>query len=156
MQNHGLVNRDTAAFWGENSRLDALHCAVGIVKLRHFEEIKDRFVQIAKRYRQGLGHLVGVPHDRKNEVSVYHNFVIDCDQRDQLSEFLAKMNIETKIHYPVLLNQQPAARKSDVSTDKFPNAERLVKRQLSLPIFAELTDDEVDYVIEKICDFHSI
>ncbi len=155
LQNHGLINRDLAAHWGENSRLDAIHGAVGLVKLAHFREITKRFRDLAERYRHGLRAVVGVPKDRDNERSVYHNFVIDCDNRDELAKYLSTHGVETKIHYPILLHKQPAARTLGIRAVEFPNAERLVKRQLSLPIYPELTNDEADYVIGKINLFYS-
>ena len=155
LQNHGLITRDVAAHWGENSRFDAIHGAVGLVKLAHFDEITNRFTDIAERYRQGLDSLVGVPRDSENERSVYHNFVIDCDDRDGLVDFLSLHGVETKIHYPILLSKQPAARTPNVQVSEYPNAERLIKRQLSLPIYPELTNNEIDYVIDKIALFYS-
>ena len=154
LQNHGLIDRDTAAAWGINSRLDTLHCAVGLVKLRHFTEITERYIEIANMYTVGLRDLVRVPVNKNGEKAVYHNYVIDCDNRDGLMSHLAAQNIETKIHYPVLLHLQPAARGMPYNSGDFPMAENLNKRQLSLPIFPELTDAEIDRVIKEIREFY--
>lgn len=154
IQNHGLIDRDTCVEFGVNSRLDEIHCATGLVKLRHFTEIRARFLEIASLYRKALKNVVGVPTDRSGDLSVYHNFVVDCDRRDELKAFLEKAGVQTKVHYPKLLHLQPAAKKFGYSFGDFPNAERLNSRQLSLPIFPELTSHEIDFVINKVKEFY--
>ena len=76
--------------------------------------------------------------------------MVDCDNRDELAKYLLTHGAETKIHYPVLLHKQHAARTLGIRAVEFSNAERLVKRRLSLPIYHELTNGEADYVIGKV------
>ena len=154
MRNHGLMDRDNCVSWGINSRLDSIHCAVGLVKLKHFDRLTKRFQEIAKHYCEGLKDIVIVPTETEGMSAVYHNFVITCERRDALMDFLQQHNIETKMHYPVLLHKQPAARGLESAKNDFPVATKLNNMQLSLPIFPEIKDEEVSYVIEKIRSFY--
>jgi len=154
MRNHGLMNRNDCSFWAMNSRLDSLHAAIGRIKVKHFSYITSRFREIADMYRERLRDVVEVPCDTKDEFAVYHNFVICAERRDELQAFLAQNGIETKIHYPVLLHLQPAARGLGYKMGDFPVAERLNKCQLSLPIFPELRQEEVDSCIAGIRKFY--
>lgn len=153
LKNHGLYDRNNTAMWGRNSRLDAIHCAVGLVKLQHFGEITARFIEIANRYMDGLEGLVDLPRAQPNMVVVYHNFVIQTDRRDELMSWLESKGIETKIHYPTLLHLQPAARTLGYTYGDFPVAENIVNKQLSLPIYPEIQDSEVDDIIFAIRSF---
>ena len=154
MRNHGLLDRDNCVSWGVNSRLDNIHCAVGLVKLKHFDHLTKRFQEIAKHYQEGLKDIVTVPIETEGMSAVYHNFVITCERRDELKDFLQQYNIETKMHYPVLLHKQPAALGLESAKHHFPVATKLNNMQLSLPIFPEIKDNEVSYVIEKIRSFY--
>ena len=150
LRNHGLINRDESVMYGYNSRLDEIHCAIGLTKLKSFNTITNRFIEIAERYRNGLKKAVNCPVDKNNEKAVYHNFVITLNDRDKLKVFLEENGIETKIHYPVLIYNQPANRIHQLNHNNFPIAERLNRTQLSLPIYPELENEQIDYVIEKI------
>lgn len=153
-RNHGLIDRNTCASWGMNSRLDTLHCAIGLKKVGVFEDITSRFRKVARTYQEGLNDVVDVPKERDGMKSVYHNFVIKCDRRDELREFLEGKGIETKIHYPILLHLQPAAIGLRANRKGFPMAEKLNTMQLSLPIFPEITLHELNYVIDQITTFY--
>ena len=155
MRNHGLINRDTCASWGVNSRLDTIHCAIGLEKVKVFDEITARFLDIATKYRDALSEVVVVPEEIEGVKAVYHNFVIKCERRDELAEYLRNNGVETKMHYPILLHQQPASANLHGNESEYPVAERLNKLQLSLPIFPEMSDDEVNFVIHKIVSFYN-
>lgn len=155
IRNHGLIDRDTCAFWGMNSRLDNIHCAVGLIKVKEFDRITSRFKEIASMYRKSIAEFVSVPDEPDGMSSVYHNFVVKCEARDELARFLAIKGVETKTHYPILLHRQPASAGLTKADDIFPKAEWLNARQLSLPIFPELTDKEVMYIIEQITSFYT-
>jgi dTDP-4-amino-4,6-dideoxygalactose transaminase len=155
LRNHGLIDRNECTSYGYNSRLDEIHCAIGLEKLKLFDTITKRFIEIANRYRKGLNKIVMCPTDKKNEKAVYHNFVITVRDRDKLKFFLEEHGIETKIHYPILICNQPANKINFLSSESFPIAEKLNKTQLSLPIYPELENDKIDYVIAKINHFYS-
>lgn len=154
IRNHGLTDRNTCASWGMNSRLDTIHCAIGLEKVKFFNDITMRFKKVARMYKEGLSEFVDVPEETDGMSAVYHNFVIKCESRDELAEFLSMNGIETKMHYPILLHRQPAAIGLTHSKRGFPNAEKLNALQLSLPIFPEITEQEVKYVIKQITSFY--
>ncbi len=156
LRNHGLKDRSTCVKWGMNSRLDNLQAAIASRKLKMLDALNDRFRDIAQIYREELGDIVEVPNDQDHEYSVYHNFVIQTDSRNDLMEYLKREHdIHTAIHYPKLIHTQPAAKSLGYVEGDFPNAERIVKRMLSLPIFPELTKDEIFSVVEAIRQFYN-
>lgn len=155
LRNHGLKDRSTCLRWGMNSRLDNLQAAIGSRKLKLLDTLNDRFREIAHIYGQELDDILEVPKDQGNEYSVYHNFVVQTDDRDELMEYLLREhNIHTAIHYPKLIHTQPAAKSLGYAEGDFPNAERIVKRMISLPIFPELSKDEIFSVVSAIRQFH--
>ena len=79
----------------------------------------------------------------------WHKFVIQVDKRDELKEWMSERGIETKIHYPFLLSDHPVFS----ATGEFENARRLSRTSLSLPIYPELTDKEITYVVDAIKSF---
>ena len=156
LRNHGLKDRDTCLHWGLNSRLDAIQACVAKIGLQHLDHWTKRHRQIAERYCEGLKMVVNVPVEFPGCFAVYHNFVLLTDKRDQLQHYLGEQGIETKIHYPIPLHVQPAAEYLGYKLGDFPNTERYAKEMLSLPIYPELDDQEVDFVIEKILAFYSV
>lgn len=153
LRNHGLLDRNTCSQWAINSRLDSLHAAMGLVKVKHFEAITKRFRAIAERYRNSLKDVLEVPSDTEDEFAVYHNFVVCTDRRDELMAHLKLNDIGCAVHYPIPLHLQPAANELGYKKGDFPVTERQNTRQLSLPIFPELTELEIDAVIAAIRDF---
>jgi dTDP-4-amino-4,6-dideoxygalactose transaminase len=85
---------------------------------------------------------------------VYHNFVIQVDRREALIAYLLERGVESKIHYPIPLHLMRSARKFGYSEGDFPVTERQRDRILSLPIYPELTDPQVDYVCDAISAFY--
>jgi len=153
LRNHGLRTRDDCEIWGYNSRLDTIQAAFALVKLKKLDAWNERCRQIAKMYREGLRAYVGVPEDKRWEVNVYHNFVITTPKRDQLMAHLKDTGIGSAVHYPVPIHFQPAAKDLGYGPGSFPVVERLAKTMLSLPIYPELEDSEVDQVIGSIAKF---
>lgn len=150
LRNHGLRNRDECELWGFNSRLDAMQAAFASIKLKKIEVWNQRCREIASLYRNGLQDFVDVPLDEDWEECVYHNFVIRTEYRDELMVFLKDHGVDTRIHYPIPIHLQEAARELGYLKGAFPNAERYALSMISLPIYPELTDDEVKYVIHVI------
>lgn len=154
LRNHGLANRDECHVWGYNSRLDALQAAFGSVKMAHIENWNNRCRAIAKHYQTRLTNKLTVPLDRDWEVPVYHNFIVQTDHRDALMAHLEKRGVGTRIHYPIPIHLQRAAEGLGYKFGSLPKTEAQVKRILSLPIYPELDDSEVDYVIEAVNEFY--
>lgn len=150
LRNHGLKNRDECEFWGYNSRLDNIQAAIARIKLQYIDEWNSRFIQIANIYSEELQQVSLVPKDDSKKVSIYHRYVIQHFSRDGLKNYLEKNNIETRINYPVPLHLQPAAKNLGYKPGDLPKVEAQSKLILSLPIYAEMTDDQIYYVIKKI------
>ena len=145
--------RDTCTQWGLNSRLDAVQAKLVSVGLKYLDQWNEKRRLNASKYHHGLHHLVKTPTDHHDIFSVYHNFVIQSNKRDALAQFLKNNGVDTRVHYPVPLHLQPAAKNLGYRLGDFPVAERLMNEMLSLPVHPELRDEEVNCVIEKITKF---
>lgn len=150
---HGMKSRDECEFWSMNSRIDALQAAILNVKFPRLAEWNNRRREIAKKYIHTIGHLVEVPLEHDYEKSVYHTFIIKTDKRDALQSFLSENGIDTKVHYPIAIHQQEAARNNLSAKESYPETDRQVKEILSLPVYPELTDEQVEYIIQMIFKF---
>jgi dTDP-4-amino-4,6-dideoxygalactose transaminase len=126
------------------SRLDEIQAAVLSVKLAHLDEWNATRRRLAARYRDGLRGLVELPP----EDGVFHLFVVRTPQRDALKAYLAERGVGTDIHYPLPVHLQ--APFAAYAGGALPNTERLANEILSLPIYPELSDDDVDYVCEAL------
>lgn len=153
LRNHGLINRDTCARWGMNARIDTVQAAIVLQGLKHLNAWNMRRRQIASYYQNALKHYVIVPMDVTGEFSVYHNFVILADARDALALFLKEHGIDTRVHYPLPLHCQPAAKTLGCQMGDFPVSERLATQMLSLPVYPEISDAEIDCIIAMISEF---
>ncbi|MEM7466128.1 MAG: DegT/DnrJ/EryC1/StrS family aminotransferase [Pseudomonadota bacterium] len=149
-RNHGLKNRDECDFFAYNSRLDSIQAAIANEKLSYLDQYTERFQEIAMRYWNGLKGSVEVPVLPENREGVFHNFVIQVNEREALMAFLESEGIETKIHYPIPIHQQKAAQVFELGTPHLPVTEKQAKRILSLPIYPELKDEQVKTVVDKI------
>ncbi len=152
-RSHGHINRDECAFWSINSRIDALQAAILNIKILRLPEWTARRRSIAERYQKSFGHLVEVPVEKDYEKSVYHTFIIKTDKRDELKSFLEERGIDTKVHYPIPIHKQLAAKDNLSAQDSYSVTEDQVKRILSIPVYPELTDEQVDYVCESVNNF---
>jgi dTDP-4-amino-4,6-dideoxygalactose transaminase len=152
-RNHGLADRDHCDFWSYNSRLDSLQAAILEAKLPHVERWVTERRAVAAYYRDALRDAVVVPEERPSEYSAYHLFVIQSTERDALREFLAARGIETRIHYPIPIHLQAAARELGYRRDALPVTERLARTILSLPIYPELTPAQREAVVTGVRRF---
>ena len=151
---HGHKNRDEVDFWSFNTRLDNLQAAILNVKVNELQTWNDRRRTIATKYYEGLKHLsIYLPKDKADEHAVYHTYIIQTDKRDALMTYLQGKEIDTKIHYPVPIHLQKAAAYLGYKKGDFPVTEKQCETILSLPIFPQLTDEQVDFVIEEIKAF---
>ncbi len=156
LRNHGLKNRDETIMWGYNSRLDSIQAAILNVRLRHLEDTGARIKEIVSLYRKGLKEAKGIakiPHDKEYEEPFYHNFIIESEKRDELQKYLLGKGIETKVHYPVPIHLQLQSLSLGFKKGDFPVAEKQAKRILSLPLYPELKDSQINLVIEGINSF---
>ena len=156
LRNHGLRTRDNGMMWAFNSRLDTIQAAVLLTKLDHVEDWTEGRRANAAVYREALSGLdeVALPVEEPHQRSVYHTFVIQAERRDKLRSFLSGQGIGTAIHYPIPIHLQDAAMELGYAEGSFPVAEQQAERILSLPIYPELTLDEITYVANCIRSFY--
>jgi len=155
LRNHGLKNRDEAVLWGYNSRLDTMQAAILLEKMKHLDKWTEKIRKIAHFYSKNLKNLpIALPLEKKKEKCVYHTYIIQTQKRDQLKKYLQNKGISTKIHYPIPIHLQQAARFLDYKKGSFPIAEKQANTILSLPIYPELTKKELVYIIKTIKNFY--
>jgi dTDP-4-amino-4,6-dideoxygalactose transaminase len=151
---HGIERRYYHDLHGLNSRLDELQAAMLRVKLRHLAAWNARRAAIAARYSAGLAGLpVEVPVTAEGNQHVFHVYAILCDRRDELQKYLADRGVSTIIYYPLPLHLQKVYADLGHREGDLPVAEAVAKRILPLPIYPELTDEQVDYVLGVIQEF---
>ncbi|MBW1794979.1 MAG: DegT/DnrJ/EryC1/StrS family aminotransferase [Deltaproteobacteria bacterium] len=145
---------------GGNFRLDALQAAIILVKLPYLDQWTSVRRANAERYHklfshQGLDGFVGLPVEKTGR-HIYNQFVIAVEsRRDELRKFLNKANIGTEVYYPVPMHLQPCFEYLNGKKGDFPKAEAAAEKTLALPIYAELTDEQQVYVVQKIKAFYS-
>jgi dTDP-4-amino-4,6-dideoxygalactose transaminase len=155
LRNHGRRDKNTNDMIGFNLRFNEMNAAVGRIMLRELDRLNQGRRDAVALYRKLLGGVEGVtlPPERPGCEHVYHMFVIQVDNRDGLQKFLSEKGIGTGIHYPVAVHQQPAIQALYKDIPKLPNTERIVGRILSLPIYGEITAEQVTYVCDCIKEF---
>jgi dTDP-4-amino-4,6-dideoxygalactose transaminase len=156
---HGSKVRYVHELPGINSRLDALQAAVLRVKLNHLDRWAEGRQRNARRYEQlftdaKLLTRVTLPKTDKGNVHVYNQFTIRAQKRDDLRAYLKEKGIGSEIYYPIPLHLQSCYRELGHKKGDFPASERASEEALSLPIFAELTEDQQAYVVRTIGDFY--
>jgi dTDP-4-amino-4,6-dideoxygalactose transaminase len=154
LRDHGSAVRYAHDAIGTNARLDEVQAAILRVKPPYLEDYTARRQAVAAAYDAGLaGSAVDAPRVRPDRTHVYHLYSIQTDQRDALKAHLAERGVATGIHYPIPSHLQPAARAWSKGPGSLPVTERLVQRILSLPIYPEMTPEQIEYVIECVHGF---
>jgi dTDP-4-amino-4,6-dideoxygalactose transaminase len=153
LRQYGWRNRYESEIKGVNSRIDELQAAVLSVKLNSLETKNERRTAIAERYSKEFSRLsLTVPSVLPGCGHVFHQYTLQNDNRDGLASHLDASGVGTAVLYPVSIHRQQAYL-ADFSGVRLPVAERLADRILSIPVYPELTDDEVSYVIEAVKSF---
>lgn len=151
---HGVERRYHYRLHGYNSRLDELQAAILRVKLRHLADWNTRRRALAARYSAGLAGLpVETPVVAEGNLHVFHVYAVLSNQRDALQQHLHQRGVATIIYYPVPLHLQPVYAELGYKPGDLPVAESVARRILPLPIYPELTDEQVDYVVATIREF---
>jgi dTDP-4-amino-4,6-dideoxygalactose transaminase len=154
--NHGALVKHEHAIEGINSRLDGLQAAILAAKLARLREWTERRGAVATMYTQRLQDVpeVATPQVRAGAQHVYHLYVVQAQERERLREHLRSHGIETQIHYPRPLPFLPCYSRLGARADDFPAAAALQSRILSLPMYAELTEAQIDHVTGSIRQFY--
>jgi dTDP-4-amino-4,6-dideoxygalactose transaminase len=150
LREYGWKKRHISSFSGQNSRLDEIHAAVLRVKLKKMDRDNSLRRNIARLYHNELKSLnMELPLESKDVLHVYHLYVVQLNHRDNLQKYLKAQGIETAIHYPLPVHLQPAYKgKVLAGPDGLKTTETICTRILSLPMYPQLTEEE----IKKICN----
>jgi dTDP-4-amino-4,6-dideoxygalactose transaminase len=154
LRNYGQTSKYFHRIRGYNTRLDELQAAVLEAKLPYLDAWNDARRRIAARYDAGIHapHIV-LPGVQEHVRHVYHLYVIRTPYRDALREWLLARGIGTQIHYPVPIHRQEAYRDMGLVAGTLPVTERACDEILSLPMYPELSDAQIDWVIESVNAF---
>ncbi|MCU4674736.1 DegT/DnrJ/EryC1/StrS family aminotransferase [Catenovulum sp. 2E275] len=158
MRNHGLINRDYCQEWAYNSRLDTIQAVVAQHLLDNkIEHISQKRIENAGLFDQLLSEIpqIVLPPRDSSKIGVYHLYMAIFEQRDALQIFLNQKGVDAKVHYPVPMHLQPAAKSLGHQVGDFPTAEFLANNCLSLPVHEFITRDEIYYMVECIQEFYS-
>ena len=154
--NHGALVKHQHLMEGINSRLDGLQAALLSAKLKHLPQWTAARQRVARLYEAALAGIpqVSIPRTREGSTHVYHLYVIACERRDELKAWLGDQGIETAVHYPTALPLLAAYRHLGLGAGDFPRAARNQQAILSLPMYAEMSDDMVSHVAQKVRAFY--
>ena len=155
IRDHGSGIRYHHDLVGLNGRLDEIQAVVLRAKLPHLAEWNERRRQLAATYNARLkGAPVRTPTIAPGNVPIYHLYVIATHRRDELQEHLKGLDISSGIHYPIPVHLQASMQYLGYNKGDLPVTERIAGEILSLPMYADLTDEEVEYVADAIQKFH--
>lgn len=153
-RNYGSEKRYHNQVVGTNSRLDEMQAGLLRVKLKHLDEFNAERCEIAEKYLKGIKNpLVRMPKIRPGADSTWHQFVIHCERRDELKEYLEKREIGTLIHYPIPPHLSEAYKYLGKKRGDYPITEKYADEVLSLPMYNGMTDDEIQAVIDAVNQF---
>jgi dTDP-4-amino-4,6-dideoxygalactose transaminase len=151
LRNHGCTVRYYHDEVGFNMRMGGLEGASLNIKLKYLPDWNKRRQEIAKRYQSEITNdKLKMQVQPAGHESVYHLFVVTTEDRDGLIKFLNEKNIFPGLHYPVPCHLQKAYTDLGYKSGDFPHSEYLASHCISLPMYAELTDEDVDYIIESL------
>ncbi len=152
LRNHGRLKKYEHDVEGVNSRLDTIHAAVLSVKLKYLEGWTEQRIINAAYYKEKLQQLTALTLPVSNDKvrHVFHLYVVRVNNRDKLQVKLSEAGIATGIHYPIPLHLQPAYQYLNYSVGAFPVSEKASEQILSLPMDAEITHAQIDYVCEAM------
>lgn len=144
----GRISKYEHSMIGYTARLNTVNAAIGRVQLRYLDEWNNKRRCAAKIYRENLPKEVLL---RENEYGVYHVFAIQSTKRDKIMGHLKENNIGAGVHYPIPIHLQPIYKKLfGYKEGDYPNAEQFSREIISLPMYPEMTKDQVMYVCENI------
>lgn len=153
-RNYGSQKRYYNEVVGTNSRLDEIQAGLLRVRLSHLDELTEEKRKIAEGYNSKLKNSkIELPVLADGATCVWHQYVIKCEERDRLIEYLKEKEIGTIIHYPVPPHLQECYQGLGYKEGDFPVTEKLAKTVLSIPMYNGMTEEEQNYVIDAINSF---
>ena len=156
LRNYGSQKKYYNEVIGHNMRLDELQASLLNVKLKKLNEWTGQRQQIADWYNEALTDVEGIilPKIAEGATHVYHLYVIQTNKRDELQKYLNDHEIGSLIHYPIPPHLQGAYKNLGYKKGDFPTAEEIADNCLSLPIWPGMTNEEVQFVVDKIKSFY--
>jgi dTDP-4-amino-4,6-dideoxygalactose transaminase len=156
-RNHGSKPKYFHKWVGGNFRLDTLQAAGLIVKLRHLDDWSAKRRANAAKYDQLFAdhHEIVTPTVRDHNVSIYNQYVIRVPRRDELQAHLTEQGIGNAIYYPLSLHQQECFAQLGHKTGEFPHSEAAAAETVALPIYPELTDEQIEQVAQTVIGFYN-
>lgn len=141
---------------GYNSRLDAVQARVLEIKLNFLDQFNDRRAEIAGFYNKAFADIEQIitPKVRSGVTPVWHQYAFRCGDKGEMGDFLAGRGISSAAFYPVPLHLQKAFDYLGYKEGDLPNAEKITKQTVCLPIFPELTTKELEYIVNGVIDFY--
>jgi len=158
LRNYGQKEKNQHIYIGFNNRLDTIQSAILSIKLRYLDKWNNLRIKNANLYNKLLKNIEGIktPITPKNCKHVYHLYVIFSERRDELRRFLTEKGIETGIHYPKPIHLQQCYANLGYKRGDFPVAEDLATKILSLPMYPELKERQIKYIVKSIKEFYYI
>ena len=157
LRNHGLINRNKSKIFGYNSRLDTIQAVVANYKLKNkLNTITKKRIRNAHLFDKllkinpNIKIMKRFPHLKE----VFHVYHINVKKRDQLQQYLIKNNVDAKVHYPIPIHLQPAAKYLKYKKGDFPLAEEMANTSMSLPVHEFIKESDIKYVANLINDFY--
>ncbi|MFH0752668.1 MAG: DegT/DnrJ/EryC1/StrS family aminotransferase [archaeon] len=147
LSDHGRIDKYNSQFEGYNYRLDTLQAAILRPQLKRLSIWVERRREIAQRYNELLKDIVEIPSEKEGNKHAYYMYVIKTKNREQLMEKLKEDGVSTGIHYPIPLHLQLAYTHIG---GNFPVTEKAAEEILSLPLFPEMTNEEIEHVAESV------
>lgn len=154
LRNYGSKIKYQNEIEGINSRLDEIQAALLRVRLKHLDEILEERRTIAERYLNCIRNPhIRLPRVRPEGLHTWHQFVVECDARDELQEYLKKQGIQTQIHYPIPPHLSEAYKHLGLRKGDFPLTERLAESVLSLPLYNGMAGENIERVVGALNGF---
>ena len=154
LSNYGSDYKYHHIYQGNNSRLDELQAAFLAAKLPHLNKVNLERRKIAQKYLNGINNPeIILPFVPEYAEPVWHIFGVRCDRRDELEKFLNDAGISTNKHYPIPMHLQGCYADLGFKKGDYPIAEEISETELSIPMYYGMTDEEVQYVIDRMNEF---
>jgi len=155
MRDHGTEKKYNHEIYGHNYRMESIQGSVLGVKLKYLSRWTEQRRKVAQQYDTLLKNVGDIifPKEMPYAKHVYHLYVIQTTKRNELQSYLTSKGIGTGLHYPMPLHLQRCFSNLEYKRGDFPMAEQLAERCLSLPMFAEMTNEQIGYVVDAIREF---
>ena len=157
MRNHGLINRNECSVFAYNSRLDSIQAIIAnhlLKKINHITESRIAHATLFDKLLTEISQII-VPQRPGNVKQVYHLYIVSAERRDELKKYLNINQIDAKVHYPIPMHLQPAAKSLGYKRGDFPVCEGICDTVISFPVHEFITNEQIYYTVSKIKEFYA-